>query len=200
MTELDNKYRLIKEFTQKRGLNFRKFCLYQNKITVETKTIRKIEKYEVRIENLGLETLYQADNVLIGKIWFYICLVAPILVYILQFFPGQDLPTTNLVMLHIGFWFFALLNYLKQHQDDIILKGSNNLAFYRNIPNEQSVLKFIELVKLTTKQRLKLKYFKIDNYTDENELKQTMNWLLEQDIISNTEYKDVLSEYKLKNI
>lgn len=153
--------------------------MYQNKITVETKTIRKIEKYEVRIENLGFETLYQADNALIGKIWFYICLFTRILVYILQFFPGQDLPTTNLIILHIGFWFFALLNYLKQHQDDIILKGQNNLAFYRSIPNEQTVLAFIELVKLTTKEQLKQRYFKADNCLDEIELKQTLHWLLE---------------------
>lgn len=200
MAELDNKHRLIKEFTQKRGLNFRKFCLYQNKITVETKTIRKIEKYEVRIENLGFDILYQADNVLIGKIWFYICLFAPILVYILKFIPGQNLPTTNLIIIHISCWFFALINYTKQHQDDIILKGPNDLTFYRDIPNEQSVLEFLELVKLTTKEQLKRKYLNTDNYADDNEFRHTMNWLLERDIISMSEYKNVLNEYKLKYI
>jgi len=191
---------LIKEFTQKRGLNFRKFHLYKDKIIVESKTIRKIEKFEVKIENLGFDILYQADNVLIGKIWFYICLAAPIFIYILQLFPGQDLPLTNQIILHAGCWLFALFNYLKQHQDDIILKGQTDLEFYRNIPNEKSVLNFIELVKETIKNHLKGKYFNTDKYIDDNEFNHTMNWLLEREIISKPEFNDILKEYKLKNL
>ncbi len=199
MTET-TKNKLIKEFTQKRGVSFRKFCLYQNKVVVETKTIRKIEKYEVNIETLGFDTLYQADNVLIGKIWFYVCLAAPIFIYALQLFPSQKLPITNLIILHAGCWLFALFNFLRQHQDDIILKGQTDLEFYRDIPNEQSVLDFIELITATTKKQLKRKYFNIDNYIDDNELNHTMNWLLEREIISKSEFKSILSDFKLKNI
>jgi hypothetical protein len=200
MIEIDNKSNLIKEFIQKRGLNYRKFSLYQNKIIVETKTIKKIEKYEVQIENLGFDTVYQAENTLVGKIWLYICLTLPIIFYILQLFPSQRIPITNLIIIHVGCWLFAFFNYIKQHQDDIILKGRKDLEFYRDIPDEKSVLIFIELVKTTTKNYLKRRHFNTDNYIDDNEFNHTMKWLLNQDIISISEYKSILDDYKLKNI
>jgi hypothetical protein len=200
MKEIDFNTQLINELIQKRGASFRKFYLYPDKIKIETRTIRKVEKVEVKLEKVGFDIIYQADNVIVGKIWFFICLAAPIILDILQFFPGQELPLINLIILHVVFWLFALFNFLKQHQDDIILDGQNDLVFYRNIPNEQKVLEFIEQVKLTTKELLKRKYLNTDNYIDEKEFKYTMNWLLERDIISKSEYKNFLNEYKLKNI
>ncbi len=200
MKETNFKNLLIKEFSQKRGFSFRKFHLYPNKVVVETRTIRKLEKFEIKIENVGFDTSYQADNIAIGKIWFFLCLAAPIFVHVLQFFPGQELSTTNLVILYAGCWFFALLNFLKQHQDDIILKGQNDLIFYRNIPNEQKVLEFIELTKLTTKKYLRRKYLNTDDFIDNTEFRYTMKWLLEKDIISKSEYKKAINEFDLKNI
>lgn len=50
------------EFSQQRGMNSRKFVLTSNKMIVETKTIRKIEKFEVKLDRLGLDIHYQADD------------------------------------------------------------------------------------------------------------------------------------------
>jgi hypothetical protein len=191
--------KLIKDFTQRRGLNFRKFYLYPNKIVIETKTIRKIEKYEVNIQYVGLDIFYQADNVLFGKIFTYICLFAPIMLYAIQLLPIQKIMTSNLILLHVFCWLFALFSFLKQHQDDIILRGQTNIEFYRKIPNEQSVLEFIELIKVTTKKYLKSKYYNTDNYIDYKVFNNTMNWLLEQDIISKSEFENIISVYKAKN-
>jgi len=42
---------------------------------VETKTIRKIDKYEVKLDQLGFNIHYQSDNTMHGKIFLAICLV-----------------------------------------------------------------------------------------------------------------------------
>ena len=65
---------MIKEFTQKRGFNSRKFYLYPDKVIIESKTLRKIEKYEIKIDSIGFDTFYEADNTLVGKIAFIVFL------------------------------------------------------------------------------------------------------------------------------
>lgn len=191
---------MIKEFTQKRGFNVRKFNLYPDKIIIESRTLRKIEKYEIKIDSIGFDTFYQADNVLVGKTAFIICIAAPIIMTILRLFPGQYISTANLIISYVICWAFALLNYLNQHQDDIFLQGQQNLVFYRNYPKEQEVIEFINLVISTSKSYLKKKYFKIDDYTDENEFKNTMRWLLDKEIISVSEFEKIKYEFHVKKL
>lgn len=191
---------MIKEFTQKRGFNVRKFNLYPDKIIIESRTLRKIEKYEIKIDSIGFDTFYQADNVLVGKTVFIICIAAPIIMTILRLFPGQYISTANLIISYVICWAFALLNYLNQHQDDIFLQGQQNLVFYRNYPKEQEVIEFINLVISTSKSYLKKKYFKIDDYTDENEFKNTMRWLLDKEIISVSEFEKIKYEFHVKKL
>jgi len=191
---------MIKEFTQKRGFNVRKFNLYPDKIIIESRTLRKIEKYEIKIDSIGFDTFYQADNVLVGKTAFIICIAAPIMMTILRLFPGQYISTANLIISYVICWAFALLNYLNQHQDDIFLQGQQNLVFYRNYPKEQEVIEFINLVISTSKSYLKKKYFKIDDYTDENEFKNTMRWLLDKEIISVSEFEKIKYEFHVKKL
>ncbi len=191
---------MIKEFTQKRGFNVRKFNLYPDKIIIESRTLRKIEKYEIKIDSIGFDTFYQADNVLVGKTVFIICIAAPIMMTILRLFPGQYISTANLIISYVICWAFALLNYLNQHQDDIFLQGQQNLVFYRNYPKEQEVIEFINLVISTSKSYLKKKYFKIDDYTDENEFKNTMRWLLDKEIISVSEFEKIKYEFHVKKL
>ena len=191
---------MIKEFTQKRGFNSRKFYLYPDKVIIESKTLRKIEKYEIKIDSIGFDTFYEADNTLVGKIAFIVCIATPIFMTILRLFPGQSLSNANLVISYVFCWGFALLNYLKQHQDDIFLKGQQNLVFYRNFPIEQEVIEFINLVISTSKKYLKKKYFRFDNYTDENEFKNTMRWLLDKEIISASEFDKIENEFHVKKL
>ncbi len=196
----NNNDHIIKEFIQKRGFNIRKFYLYPDKVIIESKTLRKIEKYEIKIDTIGFDTFYEADNILVGKIVFIICIVAPIFMTILRLFPGQSISNVNLVISYIFCWGFALINCLKQHQDDIFLKGQQNLVFYRNYPSEQEVIEFINLIVSTSKNYLKKKYFRFDDYTAENEFKNTMRWLLDKEIISVSEFDKIKNEFHVKKL
>lgn len=191
---------MIKEFIQKRGFNFRKFYLYSDKIVVETKTMSKIEKYEVKLDSVGFNTYYQADNVAVGKILFVIFVLAPFFLIALRVFSEQNLSKEGLIIGTIFFWGFALINYLKQHQDDIFLKGQQDLVFYRNIPSDIEVIEFIDLIILTSKNYLKKKYFRFDENTEEIEFKNTMRWLLDNDIISVSEFEKIKYEFHIKRI
>ena len=194
------KENMIKEFIQKRGFNFRKFFLYSDKIVIETKTLSKITKYEIKIDNIGFDIVYVADNVAVGKIMFIICILAPIFLTVLRLIPLQGISNGSLLISYIFCWGFAILNYLKQHQDDIFLKGSQNLVFYRNIPKEQEVKEFINLVVSTSKNYFKNKYYRFDDYTDENEFKNTMKWLLDKEIISVYEFDKIKNEFHIKKL
>lgn len=191
---------MIKEFIQKRGFNFRKFYLYSDKIVVESKTMSKIEKYEVKMDRVGFNTFYQADNVAVGKMLFVVFVIAPFFLLALRVYSEQKLSIEGLIIGTIFFWGFALLNYLKQHQDDIFLKGQQDLVFYRNIPSEIEVIEFIDLIVLTSKRYLKKKYFRFDENTDENEFKNTMRWLLDNDVISISEFEKIKYEFHIKRI
>lgn len=193
-----NKNRLVNEFTQKRGFNYRKFHLYHDKVIIETKTIRKIEKYEVKIDNIGFDILYQADNVIIGKIVMFICILIPILLVFLNLFNGQDILAAKTIMIFMVCWGFALINYSKQHQDDIILKGHQNLEFYRSIPNEDEVLEFISLIVSSSKSYLKKKYYKLKEHSNEVDLQNTMTWLLDREVISESEFDKIMNDFHLR--
>jgi len=200
--EKDYKDNMIKEFIQKRGFNFRKFFLYSDKVIIETRTLSKITKYEIKIDCIGFDVFYLADNAAVGKLMFIICILAPIGLTVLRLFALQGIENGTLLISYLFCWGLAILNYLKEHQDDIYLKGTQNLdlVFYRNFPNEQEVKEFINLVVSTSKNYLKIKYFKFDDYTDENVFKNTMRWLLDKEIISVSEFEKINNEFQIKKL
>lgn len=123
------------EFQQKKGLNFRKFVLTSDKIIVERRTFRKNEKYEVKLDKLGLDIHYQADNNIAGKIFLGVCLVLTIgSVFGIFLSTGKDITTwiVNAVLWTV----MSFIAYIKPHDDDIFLVGGQiNLVFYRDVPN-----------------------------------------------------------------
>jgi hypothetical protein len=182
------------EFQQKRGLNFRKFTLTSDKILVETRTLRKNHKYEIKLDRIGLDIHYQSDNTIAGKIFFGICITLVIgSVFGIFLTTGKD---TNISIINAVLWtLMACFAYFKPHQDDIFLVGGQtNLVFYRDIPNEKNVLEFIDRVKENVKIYLKEKYTIFDSTTVEQDFYGRINWLRDREIISYSEYV----EYKTR--
>jgi len=188
------------EFKQIRGANSRKFILTSDKITVETKTLRKNNKYEIKLDFLGFDIHYQSDNTLPGKIFLGVCFI---------WIVGSTLGYLNTEGKESGFWIFnailgvlmACFAYFKQHQDDIYLVGGQtNLVFYRDIPNEQAVLEFIETVKIQARSYLKEKYTVFDNSTPEQDFYGRINWLREREVISYSEYIEFKTNYDTQKL
>jgi hypothetical protein len=98
-------------------------------------------------------------------------------------------------------WGLSVLNYLKQHQDDVFLiGGQKNLVFYREIPNESKVLEFIGEVISVSKTLLKAKYVVIDCTMSEEEFLGRLNWLVEREIISISEKSNLMQDFKIKKL
>ena len=58
--------------------------LLTDKIQIEEKTIRKRTKYEIDLDHLGFNVVYQADNTLVGKVFLFVCLVIPLILTIVE--------------------------------------------------------------------------------------------------------------------
>ncbi len=191
---------MIAVLEQKRGFNYRKHTVFEDKVLVEMKSIRKIDRYEIKIDKLGFQTRYQADNTLPGMIFFIVCIVIPIALTISELLL-HNIGTQNLWVNYVCWFGMALFNILKQHQDDIYLVGGEkNLVFYRNVPSEAKVLEFIALVSKTTKEYIKNKYLTFDPATSDEEYWARLNWLKESEMITEQEFEDFKIDLEIKRL
>jgi hypothetical protein len=189
------------KFIQKRGIGYSKFYLYEDKVVVETRDLRKINKYEVPIEQLGMELQYQADNVIAGKIAVVVCTIVSIASLISCFFQTSPKEKNIAIFNSICFFLIAIFMYLKPHADDVYLVGGNkNLMFYRNRPNEDEVLKFLNEVIETTKSFVRKNYLKFDDNTNQDEYFARLDWYLRKKIITDDERQDLKEEFTLKRL
>ncbi|MDL2142471.1 hypothetical protein QQY79_08055 [Flavobacterium tructae] len=192
MTEVD--------LLQKRGINSRKFILKDNKIIVDVKSLRKNDKYEVKLDQLGFDIHYRSDNTIPGKLFFFVCITLIIALTILYIFTNQVNQGT-LIFNYIIWGTIALITYFKQHQDDIYLTGGQTtLVFYRDIPHEKNVLEFIEKIKTNTRIYLKEKYTNFDNIFSEHDFYNRINWLKDMEIISSSEYAEYKSNFEINRL
>ena len=188
------------EFQQKSWSNFRKYTLISDRIIVETKTLRKIDKYEVKLDRVGLDTYYQSDNTIAGKIFLAVCVVL-VIASIVGYFLSNEKDSGIWVFNAILWLLMGCFAYFKKHQDDIYLVGGqNNLVFYRDIPNEKAVLEFIDKVKEQAKKYMKAKYTIFDSTTVEQDFYSRINWLRDREIISYSEYADYKSNFETQKL
>lgn len=182
------------EFIQTRTWQtIRKFTLYQDRILVESTTWRKVEKFEVRLENLGFEIQYRADNIFYWKVALRGLVMATVISFIglLDAFGGN--PVQWLSATALGF-VLTIWVYFRPYQDDLFITGGqSNLVFFRNAPSEAVVLDFIEKIKYNYRGILKEKYTAFTRDTQEHDYYARLSWLLENGIIDKSEH----SEYKV---
>ena len=188
------------ELKQPRGFQTRKFKLYDDKVVVETKTLTKNRKYEVKLDQIGHELLYESDVTIFGKVAFYVCIGIPLILLIVKL-SGQKIENSIIVFNFLLWYLLALLNYLKQHQDDlIIIGGQNSIAFFRTIPNEEEVTEFASLVILKSKNYIKARYSVTDPDIPEETFMNRITWLREREIITESESARLKNEYNYKKL
>jgi hypothetical protein len=191
---------MIKEFKQKRKFNYRKHTLYEDKVVVEYKTAKQTVKYDVKIDQIGHDVHYERENSIHRKVMCWFFLIAPIVVIGVRFFVHNKFDYATIVLIFGMSYFMAFLIYMNEDKDDLFLIGHKNLVFYRNVPNENEVLEFIDLVISTSRKFLKSKYTVIDNHITEDEFVARLNWLLEMKIIASEELIDLKEEFKIKRL
>jgi hypothetical protein len=191
---------MTKTFEQKRGLSLRKFTLLDDKVLVETKTLRKNQKFEIKLDNVGHEIFWQSDSTVLGKAFFYVCIALPFVLIAITLV-NHSIDNRTLGINCFIWWLLALLNYLKQHEDDIYLVGGQrNLSFYRTIPSEEKVLEFVNEIISASKNYLKENYSVVDVTIPEDVFLGRLHWLKDRKIITDIEFHELKSEYNYKKL
>lgn len=188
------------EFKQKRGFSERSYLLKEDRIIVKTKSLTRILNYEVRLDKIGFDKNFQADNPFVGKILFWVFITIPF-VFMIAKFLGAKIDNSIIVINSILFFFLAFLNFIKQHQDDIFLTGGEtNLSFYRKYPDENAVLDFIEKIISASKKFQKNKLLDpILNLHPDSYIART-HWLKDNNIIGESEFNQLISEYETQRL
>lgn len=185
---------------QKQGANLRKHTLKADRVLVETKSLKKNEKYEVFLDNIGIDKVYKADSTILGKIFFFFCLVMPIAMTI-ALLAGEKIDNGTLIVNYVLWFGLAIVGYFKKSQDDIYLTGGpRSLVFYRTIPNEKEVLDFIDEVIAASKKYVKEKYAKVNVDIPQEMFFGRLNLLKEKEIITESEYQEIKKEWELKKL
>jgi len=186
-------------FEQKKRGNLRKYILYSDKILVETDNTSKNQKYEVKLDKLGRNIFYQSDSMASAKGGLYFSIACPIFIWIIYF--SATLPIGVPIIVTFACLITVLAILLRKREDDIYLTGGqSNLVFFRAIPSEESVLDFIHKVINASKAYLRNKYGIIDTNIPEDVFLSRLNWLKEEEIISEKEFYELKDEYKIKKI
>jgi hypothetical protein len=191
--------REIARLDQKRGLGYRKFILYEDRVAVETKTGGKFTKYEVKINRLGFDLYYQRENMLPRYITVGVIAFIPIatLIAFLCGVAGWEAVLFNSVI----WWSIAALIYFSKHQDDVsIIGGEVALVLYRNVPDEKAVSGFTDKIISASKQYFKTQYTQYREYLPEEHYLAQLLWLKDRNIIGAAEVEHYIKEYKLKKL
>lgn len=189
-----------KELIQKRGLNYRKYFLKDDRVVVESRNVAKVEKFEVKLEDIGYSKVYVADNPIAGKVMLGVSLLLPVL-YLISGYLEHSLQTAQTIMFMLLCGALALFSYMKQHRDDIYLTGGKqNMVFYRNFPSEDVVLGFMDEVTTASKEFLKNKYARFDAFTTDGDYSHRLTYLKEHEIITEHEYYSLLNDFKMSRL
>lgn len=129
---------------QKKGFSSQKFTLHHDYIQIETQTLAKKTRYDVKLERLGFELQYHATNTFLKKLAIIGCSICIIALTILVFIFHKEIELEMLFILYVAALGIIIGSVFKHYSDDIYLVGPTNLIFYRNKPNEKEVLAFIE--------------------------------------------------------
>lgn len=188
------------EFKQKKGFSTKKHYLYEDKIIVESKTLQQFDKYEVKLDKLGFEIQYQAENTTVRSIFIIGCVAT------LLFITGYELFYHNINNGHLAVYYFCILFLLgmaliKEPIDSIFLVGGEkNLVFFRTSPSEKEVLSFIETVISATKNKLKNKYLSPDETVPDEEYIPRLQWLKENEIITKKEFENLKKDFEIDRL
>ena len=186
------------QLKQKRGLYSRKFTLTDKRIFVEIRSLYKISSYSIGIADLGFEILYQSDNK--NRIYKLraICYLGALVGLSALFFTTNEDANARATLLLFVFGSLSIYFSVKFNQDDIVLYGGErDLTFYRNVPDEATVLKFIDQIMARYKVIVKEKYSTFDSTTTEEDYYDNLSWMRENDIIDMAEFIELKSKFDL---
>lgn len=190
----------MNEIKQRKGFETRSYKIDSDAeyVEVEYNSIKEKLKYKIHLTEVGNEMGYEADNVIIGKIFLGITSMITLSCIGVYFLGNPENPGTYIVNA-IAWGVISIFGFLKPHKDDIlIVNGDKLIRLFRNKPNEEKVIEFANnLIKIAN---YKKKEMLINFDLNEDQFMGNMYWLLDRRVIDNMELEELKSEYKLKKL
>ena len=190
----------MKEIKQKKGFENRSYKLDSNSEFVEVtfNSIKEKLRYKIHLTEIGNEILYEADNVIVGKIFIGITTLITLVCLGVYYLGNPEDPGTYIANTII--WgTISICGFIWPHKDDIlIVNGSKHIRLFRTKPSEEKVLEFANhLIKMANEKRKELA---INFDFSEEQFTANINWLLNMKLIEPKEFEELKAEYKFKKL
>lgn len=186
---------------QKKLFQFREFTIEEKSIYVKMKSANEYNEWDVFFEELGFKKVYKSNprtvNYIVASVTGSV-IVLVLFAYI--FYPEQM--STGTLYVNLFLWgLVTVIFLLAGRKDEIYLTGgSQNLAFFRSKPDQETVENFIDHLIRRAKERLKAKYTKIDKDLSEEVQLSNFYWLRNIEVISEDEYEHLKTELKTQKL
>lgn len=165
-------------------------------LEMETSRLGSKAKQFIPIGTLCSEITYDAGNLIIGKATVLITAIIAFISLLISVFGSIELQ--NIFIINGCVWLFiCVVGVLAPGKDDIVIKaGRTTIRFYRDLPNEETVLEFANvLINLANKKRIEmLTDFKLDEQVFIENLKR----LRDTKRIDETEFMNLKENYDLQ--
>ena len=176
------------ELHQKTLLKKRSFYLLSNKLKLYLKDGEGEYENYISYESLTGETKisYRRNSKLLFATITMVTLSSCILLQSLIINQGF---IYSLIPLSIAFLSSILYQYRQQNYIILETRDRRKVVFLKDKPNRQALEQFLAQLWLYRKRYLREKYFYINYNHNLKQQTERLNWLLEQNVISNAEYR-----------
>lgn len=185
---------------QKKGFESRAYTLTPESdfMEVEFNTIKDKYRYKVHLTEVGNEILYQADNLLVGKIFMAFTTLVAISSASYYFLANPEEPGFYIVCA-IVFGVISIFGIFVPNVDDLVITNGNRvITFFRTKPNEKEVLEFADM--LIGRANVKKKELLINFELGEEQFLTNIHWLHSMRMIDKTELAQLQADFNLKKI
>ncbi len=185
---------------QKKGFESRAYTLdpESDLIEVEFNTIKEKFRYKIHLTDVGNEIEYQADNVLLAKIFWSFSIAITIFCTAYYFLGNPEDPGTY-VVLSIIWGIISICGIFFSAKDDLMITNGNKLiTLFRNKPNEEQALEFANF--LIKKANEKKKELLINFDLSEDHFNANIHWLHSMRMIDKEEMEKLQADYSLKKL
>lgn len=185
---------------QRKGFETRAYTLDPNSdfIEVEFNTIKEKFRYKIHLMDVGTEIQYQADNVLLGRIFWGISTAIAIFCTAYYFLGNPEEPGSY-VANAIIWGVISICGVFFSAKDDLLITNGNKLiTLFRTKPNEEQALEFANF--LITKANEKKKELLINFDLSEDQFNANIQWLHAMRMINKEELEQLQADFSLRKL
>ena len=188
------------EIKQRKGLQMRSYKIDRSLefVEVEYNSMKDKLKYKIKLNDIGNEIQYEADNVIGGKIFFVITTLITLFCLGYYFFGNPEHPGGILANV-VGWGVISFIGVLIPNKDDIVIvNGNKEIRLFRTKPSEEKVIEFANnLINIVNNKK---KEMLINFDLSEVHFMDNIQWLFAINLINKKELEELKSDYKLKQL